>query len=248
MTVTQASPPGTTAPRCVGSTGRTAAKVAMMGVVVYVLVDIVLQFLPPHYSPISEAESNLAVGPFGWIMNLNFVGRMITCIAAVVALSTLGGTGILHRIGLGLFFIGGLSSGVLAFFPTDIHEPGEPGLTAQSIAGTVHLTVATIGFLAALAGICVLTAWLSRSRVLPRSRAAASFFTVLGVAGILFLGLSITVFPGLVGLAERACLLGILGWVFGVCRMIVVTGPVTQVLGERRAAPRVPFQPRRGIE
>ncbi|MBG6212165.1 MAG: DUF998 domain-containing protein [Cryobacterium sp.] len=228
MTVTQPSPRGTTAPRCAPSTGRTAAQVAMVGVVVYVLVDIVLQFLPPHYSPISEAESNLAVGPFGWIMNLNFVGRMITCIAAVVALSTLGGTGVLRRIGLGLFFIGGLCSGVLAFFPTDIHEAGEPGLTAESVAGRIHLTVATIGFLAALAGICVLTAWLSRSRVLPRSRVAASGFTALGVAGILVLGLSVTVLPGLLGLAERVCLIGILGWVFGVCRTIAATGTLTQ--------------------
>ncbi|TFD19266.1 DUF998 domain-containing protein [Cryobacterium sp. TMS1-13-1] len=220
MTVTQASLPRTTAPRCARSSGRTAAQVAMVGVVVYVLVDIVLQFLPPHYSAISEAESNLAVGPFGWIMNLNFVGRMITCIAAVVALSTLGSAGVLQRIGLWLFFIGGLSSGVLAFFPTDILVAGERGLTAESVAGTIHLTVATIGFLAALAGICVLTAWLSRSRVLPRSRAVASVFSVLGVAGILFLGLSSTVFPGLLGLAERVCLLGILGWVFGVCRTV----------------------------
>ncbi|KFF60171.1 hypothetical protein JF66_06120 [Cryobacterium sp. MLB-32] len=202
------------------SMGRTAAQVAVVGVVVYVLVDIVLQLLPPHYSPISETESNLAVGPFGWIMNLNFVGRMITSIAAVVALTALGGTGILRRLGLWLFLVGGFCSGVLAFFPTDIHEVGEPGLAGESVSGSVHLVVATAGFLAALAGICALTAWLWRSRVLPRALAAASVFTALGVVGILFLGLAITVFPGLVGLAERVCLLGILGWVIGVCGVL----------------------------
>jgi len=211
------------APRRTGSTGRTAARIAMAGVVVYVLVDVVLQLLPPHYSPISEAESNLAVGPYGWIMSLNFVGRMITCLAAAAALAALGGRGVLRRIGIWLFVLGGLCSGILAFFPTDIQEAGTPGLSPESTVGAVHLAVATIGFVAALAGICVLTVWLSIGRVLPRARPVALVFTGVGVAGLAFLVLTIAVLPGLLGLAERVCLLGILGWVFGVCRVIAAT-------------------------
>jgi len=218
MTVTHA------APRRAGSTGRAAARVAMAGVVVYVLVDVVLQLLPPHYSPISEAESNLAVGPYGWIMNLNFVGRMITCLAAAAALSARGGSGILRRVGLWLFVLGGLCSGILAFFPTDVHEAGAPGLGPESTVGAIHLTVATIGFAAALAGICVLTVWLSSSGVLPRARPVALVFAGVGVAGVAFLALTIALFPGVLGLAERVCLLGILGWVFGVCRVIAAAG------------------------
>jgi len=192
----------------------------MVGALAYVLVDIVLQLLPPHYSPISEAESNLAVGPFGWIMNLNFIGRAIASACAVLALAALGGRGALRRTGLVLFGFGGLCSALLAFFPTDIHPVGETGLQAFTPTGTVHLAVATVGFVAALAGIAVLTGWLRRSRLLPAGRGVALVFLVWGVIGLIFLGGAIAVAPNLLGLAERICLLGILGWVFGVCLMI----------------------------
>ena len=82
------------------------------------------------------------------------------------------------------------------------------------------LAVATVGFLAALAGIAALTGWLRRSRLLPGRRTVALVFLVWGVAGLIFLGATIAVAPNLLGLAERVCLLGILGWVFGVSRAI----------------------------
>ncbi len=69
---------------------RRFATVAMIGVVVYAVVVGVLQLLPPHYDPILEAESNLAVGPFGWIMNLNFLGRTVTTVFALLAISRVG--------------------------------------------------------------------------------------------------------------------------------------------------------------
>jgi hypothetical membrane protein len=210
----------------------------MVGVVLYVLVDVVLQFLPPHYSPISDAESNLAVGPYGWIMNLNFVGRMITSLAAAAALAMLGGGGTLRRVGLWLFALGGLCSGVLAFFPTDIQEAGVPGLHPVTTVGAVHLTVATIGFVAALAGIGILTVWLSISPVLATARRPALVFTGVGAAGLAFLALTITALPDLLGLAERVCLLGILGWVFGVCRVIATTRTLTHPLPELAISPR----------
>jgi hypothetical protein len=42
----------------------------------------------------------------------------------------------------------------------------------------------------------------------------------LGVAsvGLVFLGLTVVAIPNLLGLAERVCLAGILGWVFVVAR------------------------------
>ena len=41
-------------------------------IILYVVLDVVAQVLPPHYSPISQAESLLAVGPYGYIMTVNF--------------------------------------------------------------------------------------------------------------------------------------------------------------------------------
>ena len=208
----------------------------MTGVVIYVVVDIVLQFLPPHYSPISEAESNLAVGPFGWIMNLNFLGRAVTSFAAVGALRSVAldigvaraeRTGSSHRLpapgllvpGLALFSLGGLCSAVLAFFPTDVASAGESVATSTA-TGSVHLVVATLGFVAALLAIVRLTVWIFRSGCLPATRRAALACTVFAGAGLVFLALTVTMLPSLLGLAERVCLVGILGWTYAVTRGI----------------------------
>ncbi|TFD90771.1 DUF998 domain-containing protein [Cryobacterium serini] len=219
-------------PRALGVWRRRSATAAMVGVLLYVLVDVVLQFLPPHYSPISDAESNLAVGPYGWVMNVNFLGRAVTSGAAVGALYATARTRYLARVpsprllqaGLALFALGGVCSGVLAFFPTDVvialngaaAATAGHGVVAVTMAGTIHLVVATVGFVAALVAIMLLTAWLYRSGALPAARSLALAFTTLAVLGLLFLGLTLTVQPALFGLAERVCLLGILGWTYTV--------------------------------
>ncbi|WP_166783998.1 DUF998 domain-containing protein [Cryobacterium suzukii] len=218
--------------RASGVWRRRSATAAMVGVLLYVLIDVVLQFLPPHYSPISDAESNLAVGPYGWVMNLNFLGRAVTSGAAVSALYATARTRYpaskpsprLLGAGLALFALGGVCSGVLAFFPTDVMTAGNGavagtaghGVVAVTTAGTIHLVVATVGFVVALIAIVLLTAWLYRSAFLPEVRGLALAFTTLAVLGLLFLGLTLTVQPALFGLAERVCLLGILGWTYSV--------------------------------
>lgn len=188
-----------------------------MGVVVYVLVDVVLQLLPPHYSLVSEAESNLAVGPFGWIMNLNFLGRAATTLSAVVAIGLSGPGSAVRRIGLALVTVAGLSSAVLAFLPTDLPPADDPGLQAVTAIGATHLVVATLGFLAALAGFAVLTVWLRGSPELSAAYVGALALTATAAGGLLSLGLAAAWAPTLLGLAERVCLAGILGWVFVVC-------------------------------
>jgi hypothetical membrane protein len=52
----------------------------------YVALDIIAQALPPHYSPISQAESDLAVRPYGYVMSINFIVRGLLSLTAVLAL------------------------------------------------------------------------------------------------------------------------------------------------------------------
>ena len=200
---------------------RRSATVAIIGVVLYVLVDVVLQFLPPHYSPISDAESNLAVGPFGWVMNLNFLGRAVLCVAAVVALALtqrprplrpdrLLGTGLV------LFLLGGASSAILAFFATDVNASHSSTLQTQSTTGVIHLVVASCGFIVTLLAISLLTLWLHRRLVLLRVLPWAIAFTALTLVGLLLVVASSLWAPGIIGLAERMALVGILGWTFAV--------------------------------
>ncbi|WP_227878713.1 DUF998 domain-containing protein [Arthrobacter dokdonensis] len=212
----------------------------MAGVATYVGVDAVLQRLPPHYSLIRDAESNLAVGPFGWIMNLNFIGRAATTLCLVRAVLGTGPASPLRTTGAALLGLGGACSGVLAFFPTDIPgvdapagggpghglaasgpaAPGRaattPGLSATTWVGAVHLAVTGVGFLAAFAGILVLTAWLRTRPRLARTSALAMGFCALTASGLGALGLAGRYFPAYLGLAERIALAGILGWAFSV--------------------------------
>ncbi|MCU1447039.1 DUF998 domain-containing protein [Cryobacterium sp.] len=201
-------------------TTRLLASVAVVGAVLYVLIDIVLQLLPPHYSVISEAESNLAVGPYGWIMNLNFLARGVVTVCAVAALARFGPRSRLQRAGLALMLLAGASSAALAFLPTDVAAPDAPGLEPATPLGTAHLIVATVGFVAALAAFGLLTAWLRGSERLRAAYPAALLFTVIGAVGLAALGIAITTVPGVIGLAERLCLAGVLGWVIAVCAVV----------------------------
>ena len=197
---------------------RAAATVAMVGVVLYVLIDVVLQFLPPHYSAISDAESNLAVGPFGWIMSINFFGRAILSTCAIIAIALTGGSTTTKRAGMMLFGVAGVCSGALAFFPTDIHTGG--GISTTTTSGAIHVTLATSGFLSAFAAFLVLTRWIRWTPELASTHRAAAVFVWVAAAGLASLALTIVWFNGLLGLAERVCLAGILGWAFVVSRGI----------------------------
>ena len=53
--------------------GAMLALVTIVGIVVYVIIDVIAQLLPPHYNAIIQAESDLAVGPYGFLMTINFV-------------------------------------------------------------------------------------------------------------------------------------------------------------------------------
>ncbi|HYI32278.1 MAG TPA: DUF998 domain-containing protein [Glaciibacter sp.] len=205
------------------STRKTLATVAIAGVLLYVLVDIALQLLPPHYDPIREAESNLAVGPFGWIMNLNFLARAITTLCAVGAIHLVGRPSRLRFAGLILLLFGGAASAVIAFYPIDV-DVAQP----YTVAGAVHIFVATAGFLAALFGVTLVTLWLWLTRLLGTT-ILATVFAALAAVGGLWLAVATTatdtIAPETLGLSERLCLVGILGWTFVVCAGIRLLPP-----------------------
>lgn len=200
-------------PPMVARVRRAFATAAMVLVLLYVLIDVVLQFLPPHYSVVSDAEGDLAVGPFGWVMQLNFAARAVMSGCVVVAVSLTSPDARLRRAGSLLLALAGLCSAALVFFPTDVNRPGEFGITPRTTVGFVHVVFATSGFLAVLVAMALLTWWIGRPR------AVFGFFLV-ALAGLVLLALSLALAPQLVGLAERLCLVGILGLAFMLCRML----------------------------
>ncbi len=189
---------------------RAFATAALALVLLYVLIDVVLQFLPPHYSVLSYAESDLAVGPFGGAMNLNFLARAVMSGCVVVAVALTAPASRLRLAGSVLLMLAGLCSAALVFFPTDVNRPGEFGMTPRTTVGLVHVVFATSGFLAVLLAMALLTRWIGRTR-------AVRGFFVVALVGLGLLAASLAVCAQVVGLTERLCLVGILGWTFALC-------------------------------
>ena len=63
------------------------ARLTIAGIVLYLILDVIAQLLPPHYSPIHQAESDLAVGRYGYVMTINFVVRGFLSFALLFSLT-----------------------------------------------------------------------------------------------------------------------------------------------------------------
>ncbi len=201
----------------------------MAGVVLYVLLDLVAQLLPPHYSPISQAESDLAVGPYGFVMTINFVNRGLLSLLFLVALARTfeanGSRWTEARVGFGLLGIWGVGALLLAAFPTDV--PATP----VSWHGAIHIVVGLVAFLAGAFGTLVLAL---RFRDLPVLRSSQGFTLALGALSVvlvfLYLGMAVET-PHLAdrfgGLTERLFLGSVLLWIFGVAAVLARRRPAS---------------------
>ena len=177
-------------------------------IVLYVVLDAIAQLLPPHYSPISQAESDLAVGPYGYIMTINFLNRGILSLVFIYALAKTirsedasGEVGRRYPRGAGLFAVWAFGAIILAFFPTDV--PATP----VSWHGAIHLVVAILAFLGGAFGEFALSGQFGKFRALRGTEAAARAISLIAVIAVIVdLGLPFVV-PHLAtrfgGLTER---------------------------------------------
>ncbi|MGA7923169.1 MAG: DUF998 domain-containing protein [Thermoplasmata archaeon] len=186
------------------------------GVVLYAILDIIAQVLPPHYSAITQAESDLAVGPYGWIMSINFVNRGAFSLLFLVALAGWirrnGSSLEPYRVGIALQGIWGVGALLLAAFPTDVPS------TPVSWHGAIHLVVAILAFIGGCLGTLMLTLRLERQESL---RTLRPYLLVIGALSVLFLlvdlGLPFVaprVADRVGGLTERLLLGSVLLWIF----------------------------------
>ena len=153
-----------------GVSPRQVAAAAVIGVGVYVAVDIVLVFLRPQFSVLHNAESDYgSAGRWGWVMNVNFMLRCALSLAVVFALSRVVTA---PRIRPALWLLGtwAVASGLLAFFPDDPVGTKTVGASAK-----LHLLFAFIAF------GCVLVGTIWASGVLRRVDGWAPVSTVLRV-------------------------------------------------------------------
>jgi hypothetical membrane protein len=199
------------------STVRRRYEVALVGVLLYVVLDAVVQLLPPHYSPISQAESDLAVGPYGYIMTLNFLNRgalSLEFLFALMGTVRLAGEKV-SRYRSGFYLLGMWSVGalLLAVFPTDVPS------TPVSWHGAIHLIVAVIAFIGGGFGALMISVRMNGEVF----RVARRFALPMGVLSVVFLLVEVLgpfSAPHLMsdygGLVERVFLGSLLAWISAV--------------------------------
>jgi len=136
--------------------------IVILGIILYVVLDVIAQLLPPHYSPISQTESDLAVGKFGLIMTINFINRGLLSLLFIFAfLRTVDDAGVARsKFQAGTYLLGAWAVGalLLAIFPTDV--PATP----VSWHGAIHLVVAIIAFIGGAFGALAISQKIGQNR------------------------------------------------------------------------------------
>ena len=147
-------------------------------IILYVILDVIAQVLPPHYSPISQAESLLAVGPYGYIMTVNFLIRGVFSLLFVYALiqilTMLGENWRSNKWGLYAIGIWGIGALLLSGFPAAGRTIG------------IHTIIAIIVLIAAPLGELSISLKLDRMKALADVKKIALVIAVLGVLFMAF--------------------------------------------------------------
>lgn len=205
--------------------------VAIVGIVLYTLLDGLVQSLPPHYSAFSQAESDLAVGPYGYIMTINFINRGILSLCFLFALALTGNsydtTGPRFRRGGYLFAVWSVGALLLAAFPTDVPP------TPMSWHGAIHLAVAIAAFLGGAFGALYLSLGMAGNRALEKAKRLAVPLAGLTVA-LCIAEMVVALLHGLSahygGVTERVFLGSVLLWV-GAVSWIMLGSPAPMASG-----------------
>jgi len=204
--------------------------VTIAGVILYVVLDAIAQSLPPHYSPIRDAESDLAVGPYGLIMSINFLNRGILSLAFVFAfvktINLAGGIRARFRTGYFLLGVWAVGAIILAFFSTDV--PATP----VSWHGAIHFVVAIIAFVAGAFGTLALSRQFGESATLKGAKRLAMTLAVLVIFFWAVEFFTPFVAPHIAtrfgGLLERLFLGSVLLWILAVSTYMVRHKPYVQ--------------------
>jgi hypothetical membrane protein len=207
-----------------GPQARTVLAAAMAGIAGFLGLNIVVQLLPPHYSLVSQAVSDLAVGPYGWVMDIAFAlgGASILAFVAGAFMATSPKTRPLA--GFLLLGVWGAASEAIAFVHPDIVDAnGYPGTLkafamSASIHGKAHLAIAAVVFLSMVLGLVTSSRHLGRE---PRLRASQRTARLIAAAAFVVLLLTDELGRhGIYGLMERSVsLLGFV-WLMVVARRL----------------------------
>jgi hypothetical protein len=118
--------------------------IALIGICLFVILIIVLHFLPTGYDALRRPTSEYAVGKYGFFMTIAFLGMSVGSFALVAGLYK----GISRRPKLGLILLCIWAIGVLVAMIFPIDAEGAPSTTN----GTIHETNGPITFMSLTIG------------------------------------------------------------------------------------------------
>ncbi len=185
---------------------RVLAWLSLIGVALYVAIDIALAILRPGVNLVHNAESDYGNGAYSWLMDVNFEIRFLLSAAAAGAIWYALRPRGAGRVGVILLLIWAAGSGVLGFFRDDL--PGGP-LTRH---GEVHLAAAGIAFAACLVGTLLLTLDFGRLPLMRPLRLLLVPIWVLGLVSLVALSRAGFGPRSLGGLFERVFIASQLAW------------------------------------
>lgn len=162
-----------------------AFTVTIIGIVAYVLLNVMAQLLPPHYSPLSQAISDLALGPYGWLLAVIFL--LYSVLSLAFLLGYLWGTSKEGRSRVGMIFLAiwGVLPGVLAFLPPDnVDAHGYPGAVqalqmTTTLHGMLHIVLSLIAFVSGMLATLFISLRFSRDARLRSLRTPALLIALL---------------------------------------------------------------------
>jgi len=171
----------------------------IVGIVLVVLLEVIVQLLPPHYNPLSQSESDLAVGPYGYLMALGFAIGGLLLLLFIVGFRRVVPREAQSRSGLVLLGVAAIGKFIIAFAATD--------LTARphTIHGAIHALAAVVSFFCGALGILLLARALRRyPQMRPSPRFLVGLASVTLVWTVIVIGtLVVSSQIGVWGLFER---------------------------------------------
>ncbi len=199
----------------------------IVGIIIYVAIDILLAFLRPDYSSLHNAESDYGRGPYSWVMDINFLLRCVLSLALVKAIWTTFPKEKPIKKASYWLIAWAISSGLLAFFADNPF--GYPKLKS----GSIHLLLAFVVFISALVGMVLLT---RRFMIVQAWRDTAGLLvgiTILAIVSLVLMGY-VGIRPHtLGGLYERFFLGSVLLWE-GVVAIKIISGNNTSSSASRK--------------
>ena len=195
---------------------RTALSAAMAGILLFLAVNIVLQLAPPHYSAVSQAVSDLAVGPYGWVMDVAFALSGLSILAFVAGARLATSPETRSRVGFAFLSIWGAAALAIAIAHPDVVDAhGYLGTrrafdASPSTHGKVHLIVAAVVFLSMALGLVASSRRLGREPRLASLQRPARRMAATVIAGLILTDPLGT--RGGYGLMERGVSLVGFGW------------------------------------